>query len=288
MRSIALFLFHKEFEVCADRLDLLHYFNAGLKIFGLFGGYHAEADHARRAVASRLEALHIIDNRCATWKWLNTDLAVRAWYKQFGHTIRFDRIYVLQWDLLLLDNLKNLYGAVPEGALGLTGMVALSDISHRWAWSKNYPHRYELERFEGYLRSRFGCNGGLTVCLGPGYCLPRAFLDRYSEEQPPDFPHDEARLPGFARALGFATADTGFYPKWFDSEVETTFNADSAEILDETILREISSPRGRRAFHPYRRVFLHRDRLPNASVSGSLVTPVQRFWTVRAPRTLGE
>ena len=91
------------------------------------------------------------------------------------------------------------------------------------------------------------------ACLGPGYCLPRAFLAASEALDVPDLCHDELRLPLIAQLLGFPLFDTGFYPKWWDPEVEECFRADGAEIETAAIEREMARLGGRRVFHPCRR-----------------------------------
>ena len=94
----------------------------------------------------------------------------------------------------------------------------------------------------------------MKICLGPGYCLPKAFLERYAAADVPEVGNDEMRLPYFGELFGFELRDTGFYGRWFDTEIEKVFNANGDEIPDELILEALGEQDGRRAFHPYRRL----------------------------------
>ena len=67
--------------------------------------------------------------------------------------------------------------------------------------------------------------------------------------------HDEVRLPLFAQILGFGLADTGFYPRWMDPEIERVFNADSSEVDPALVASELAREAGRRVFHPCRERF---------------------------------
>lgn len=254
MKRVAILQFHRDWDVCANRLDLLRAFNPGLETYGLFGGEAENFARAREIFDDPRRVWHF-RGRDARWKWQNTDLSVLAWYRDFGRDLVFDVLHVVQWDLLLLDSLENLYAPVPPDALGLTGVTSLRAISDRWHWTLVEPHKTELVRLGELVVRRFGTEPPFEVCLGPGYCLPRAFLERYAETDVPELAHDELRLPLFARILGFRVADTEFYPRWFDVSEERFFNANGEEISEALIREELQRPAGRRAFHPFRKVF---------------------------------
>jgi hypothetical protein len=255
MKRMALLQFHRDLEVAANRLRLLEDLNPRLAVYGLFGGEGSDFASARAVFGARPEAVHHLEASDPRWKWQNTDLGVLDWFRGVGRHLAFDVLHVIQWDLLLLDSLDNLYARVPTVALGLTGVTPLRAIADRWHWTRVEPHRTELVELGDFVAARFGAEPPIEACLGPGYCLPRAFLDLYAKTDVPELGHDELRLPLFARILGFPVADTGFYPRWFDRDEERYFNANGEEIDESTIRRELSRPGGRRAFHPFRRVF---------------------------------
>lgn len=256
MERVVAFIFHKDWDVCGNHLALLRAFDPSIRVYGLFGGEESDAAAAWDALASKLEAMYVIRNPDARWKWQNTDLSVRAWYQDFGCKINFDVLHVLQWDILLFASLCDLYRNVPINALGLTGITLVGKIASRWHWALVEPHRSELAELQEFAKARYGYEAQLEACLGAGYCLPRAFLEMYAGHDIPEIGHDEIRLPLFARVWGFSLVDTGFYPRWFDQEEEKFFNADSCEIQDSVIFRELSLSGGRRVFHPYRKQFL--------------------------------
>jgi hypothetical protein len=139
--------------------------------------------------------------------------------------------------------------------VGLTGVTPLETIADRWPWTVNEPHRSELALLKDFVSKRYGYEEAYRACLGPGYCLPRTFLDAYAAADVPELCHDEVRLPLFASILGFEIADTGLYPRWFDTFEEQFFNANDDDIDERLIRSELARPRGRRAFHPFRREF---------------------------------
>ena len=254
MERIALFMFHKDWDVCSSRLDLLRAFNPEVQIYGLFGGEAADFDQVNARFREQLSGIYHFRHDDSRWKWQNTDLAVREWFCNFGRELQFQVVHVIQWDLLLFERLARLYRRVPSGALGLTGITPVSSISHRWEWCLAEQLKAPMTQLEAHVRETYGFTGILEASLGPGYCLPRAFLQKYAEMDIPDLGHDEVRLPLYARVLGFPIVDTGFYSRWFDAAEEQYFNANSVEIRDEVIIQELMRFRGRRVFHPYRKV----------------------------------
>ncbi len=252
---LALFLFHRAWELCADRVRRLRRLNPGMAVHGLFGGSLDDLPAARAGLESELDGLYVLAERDGRWKKTHTDLWVRSWYRDLGHRLSFDVAHVVQWDLLYFDGLAAVYRDVPAEALGLTGLVPLATVADRWDWTASEPlRRGSLELLE-IAQRRFGYRGTPQVCLGPGYCLPREFLDAYSAAEPSEAGHDELRLPLFAQLLGFTSCDNGLYPRWFDPRVDALFNADNAEVDPEAVRREVADPWGRRAFHPCREAF---------------------------------
>lgn len=255
MKRIALFQFHRDWDICANRLQLLRAFNPGVEVYGLFGGEEESLEGAKGALGGDLAAVYYLRDRDSRWKWQNTDLAVREWFRDFGHRVDFDVAHVLQWDLLFFDSLASAYRAVPHDALGLTGITTVEAIADRWHWTLNEPHKTELVRLLEFVKAGYGYERPPRACLGPGYCLPRRFLEKYAEADVPELGHDELRLPLFGEILGCEIRDTGFYPRWFDAEDDRLFNANGDEIEDALIRRELARSGGRRVFHPFRKVF---------------------------------
>lgn len=126
------------------------------------------------------------------------------------------------------------------------------------------------ERLFTIARTRFGYRGTPQACLGPGYALPRRFLDRHAAIDVPESGHDETRLPLFAQIFGVPLADTDFYPTWFDARGERLFNATDDEITVGAVEAELRRPGGRRAFHPCREAFGARELEDLAQVSSTL------------------
>jgi hypothetical protein len=252
---IALFQFHSDIELCRSRITLLERFNPGLRIFGLYGGPTDMLRDARALEAYGIEHVHHDPRHLPAWNKKNTDLAVAGWYRDVGRSISFDRLDVVQWDLLFFAPLDRVYPIMPKDAVALSGLIPLTDVSHVWAWTVDEPLAGESATFVARVREQFGDRVAFYACLGPGYSLSSVFLDRYARLDVDDVGHDELRLPVFAQIVGVDVADTGFYPRWVDADVERTFNADAAEIDPSVVASELAQPCGRRVFHPCRHRF---------------------------------
>jgi hypothetical protein len=265
---IVLFHFYSLIDLCRSRVALLQLFNPGVRIFGLYGGPGDMVREARALEACGIEHVHYDPRRLPAWNWKNTDLAVAGWYRDVGRSVSFDRLDVVQWDLLFFAPLDRVYPVVPKDAVALSGLVPLADVAHIWAWTVDERFAGESAAFVARIREQFGERVALYACVGPGYSLSQAFLERYVRLDVDDVGHDELRLPVFAQIVGVELVDTGFYPRWVDADVERTFNADAAEIDPSVVASELAQPYGRRVFHPCRERF-------DAGVIRDLLTHLQ-------------
>lgn len=254
MKQIVLFRFHRSADVCLNRIHLLNKYNPGIEIYGLYGG-EKNASFYKNKLKDHLEHFYSV-NKPEGWNWKNSDLAVRMWFKEYGKTVEFDTLHLIEWDMLLLDSLGSIYKQVPQGGIALTGLRPLREVDDKWDWLLEEPSKGEWKRLLELARSKFGYNDIPYASMGPGPSFPRSFLEKYSEIEVPELAHDELRLPLFAQILGFKMFDTGFYKKWFNNEEKKFFNCKGREIKPEIIREELKKPNGRRVFHPYRKVFL--------------------------------
>lgn len=251
---VALFHFHAHLDVCTARVDLLRRLNPDLRIFGMYGGDEPGWPEANALAGRGLEHVHYaLRSATGRSRWKDTDICVTDWYREFGHRIDFDRVHVLQYDLLFLAPLDRVYPPLPHDAVALTGLVPLREVAPIWNWLTAERLAGASQRLLEYVREQFAYRDEPYACIGPGYSLPRTFLERYTElDLDPALGHDELRLPLMAQILGAPVCNTGFYPRWVDPEVEAVFNAESMEIEVSRVEQEAAKPGGRRVFHPCR------------------------------------
>ena len=255
MKNIILFKFHKDPLVCKNKLDILRKYNPGLEIFGLYGGEVKKLDEMKKMLGSYLKDIYSIQDKTPEWKWKNGDLSVAEWYKKVGKNVEFDSLFVIEWDLLILEPLEKTYEHVSENSVALTGLRPLKGLEGKWDWITEEPQAGEWRRLLAFVEDKYDYDKEPLASLGPGSLFPREFLERYSSENIPELAHEELRLPLFAQVFGFSVVDTKFYKKWFDDEEQRYFNCLEKEIDEKLIVSEIKKSNGRRVFHPFTKVF---------------------------------
>jgi hypothetical protein len=255
MTSIVLFRCHQDASVCCNRIGHLKALNPDYEIDGLFGGDSASAEDFEAALGDLIDGWYAAEHRPPWWNWRHGDLLVREWFQKVGHRITFDRIYLIEWDLLLLDPLSKLYRHVPRDAIAVTARFPLREVAHDWVWMTNEGYRLEWSRLHSEVVRKFGYNGSPYASLGPGTCYSRGFLERYCAIDIPELTNDELRVPLFAQCFGITIADTGFRQTWDDADELRAFNCHGSEVDPKVIQTELSRPNGRRAFHPYRSIW---------------------------------
>jgi hypothetical protein len=270
MKRIVLFRFHGNYDVCKNKIDLLHRFNGNIPIYGLFGG--EDIEQAKNSLDGYLE--HVfkptipvqswvhtqqamdtwqrdmkkpIDN--GVWYWLHSDLAARQWYKEIGHAIDFDVAHIVEWDLLLLDSLEKLYSH--SSALALSGLIPLKVVEAEWYWTSHEPWKAQWHTLLRWAKEQ-GYKAEPYSCLGPGAALPREFLDRYANMRIPELCHDELRLPLFGQLFNTLIVDTGFMQRT-EPHDEKYFNCMGDPITAQALAE--GEQNGRKVFHPYRVIY---------------------------------
>ena len=254
MNRIILYRYHNNPDFCIDRLKSIKQYNPHTPVYGMFGGEEDEYEAYNDILKDYLDGNYCIRNKSSFWKWKNSDLAYRLWFMDYGKNIQFDSIVVLEWDLILFDNIENIYGHINADQIGLTGLTPLSKIEKEWFWTRNPEQRkYWLELLE-HVEKEFNYNEQPHGALCPGVCLPRKFLEKYASIEPLELCHDELRIPLYGQALGFSLVDTGFYKKWFSKKEWKYFNCNNQDIKLKRINKELGKKKGRRVFHPFREI----------------------------------
>jgi hypothetical protein len=253
---IILFRFHKNAAVCINRLELLQKLNPEIEIFGLYGGPKEKLNYFKKTLDSYLKNIYYVKGKSANWKWQNSDLAVRQWYKNYGKKLSFDTLYIIEWDLLMLAPISEVYKHIPKNAIGLTSLVLLKKIQKHWdPWMTDEPYKSQWPKLLRFAKDKYGYNKKSYASLGGGACLPRKFLQKYAAIDVPELCHDELRLPLFAQIFGINMLDTKLYRRSGKEGPEVFFNAEDDEIKQSIIKRELAKPSGRRVFHPIRKVW---------------------------------
>jgi len=248
--SILLFRFHKEFEVCLNRIKLLRELNPDLPVHGLYGGPAENMAEARGLLEPFLSSFEMSSNQDPEWKWLHPDLTLKEWFKNRGCRLSFDYLFDYEWDILTLAPLASIYPPISKDSIALTALRPIDKVRDSWDWLTTEPHRSHYQQFCQYMKKTFDLSEQTYASLGPGPVFSRSFLERFSEEKDIDLVLSEITYPAYAEALGFSMIDTGLHPTWFSDQAQKYFNCLDIEIDHETIKEELKNPEGRRAFHP--------------------------------------
>ena len=256
--SIVLFRCHAHASVCANRISLLRTLNPDVRIYSLFGGIPEAAGELKTVLGNFIDGWYSTE-RPKEWNWRHGDLAVRKWFLDGGCKVSFGRLYLVEWDLLLLNSLRALYRHVPPDAVAVTAKFPLRDVAHDWGWMTNATDREEWSALLSLVARDFGYSEGPYASLGPGTCYSREFLERYCSIDIPELTNDEQRVPLFAQCFGITVSNTGFRQTWDDPQELLAFNCQNAEICPTVIHSELSKPNGRRVFHPFRRIWPPED-----------------------------
>ncbi len=252
---IILYRYHDNLDFCKDRLSFIKKYNPTTPIYGLFGGKEEDYPLFKSELSAFFNGNYCIKGKSGIWKWKHSDLAFRLWYKEYGKSIEFDSVVVLEWDLLLLDNIDKIYSHVKQNQIALTGLIPLKKIEKEWYWTRIEEHRSSWNELLKFVKEKYNYNAKPFGALCPGVCMPKKFLEAYSDIEVPELCHDELRLPLFSQVLDFELVDTGFYKKWFSKREWKYFNCNDLEISEEIIKKESLKKKGRRVFHPYRMYF---------------------------------
>jgi hypothetical protein len=249
VNRLVLLRFHKAPLVCRSKVSLLRELNPRLSVHGVCGGDQP----VMRRIGRRLVGLDgLYASELSGKHWMDLDLVVRDWYRAVGSNLSFDVLHLIEWDLLLVAPLAELYAAVPDGAVGLTALTPVSELGE-WTWLRREEQRRNWEQLLEVARSEWGYDGIPYGCVGPGPVFPRAFLEAYAAVDPPIIAHDELRLPLFAQILGFPVVDNGLRSPWRGEREHEFFHFRAPDVELETIRAELAKPDGARAFHPVRR-----------------------------------
>ena len=109
MKRIILFRFHKHPLICKNRLKILKKLNPKIPIYGLYGGDKKDFKKYEQILNKYLVNIYQIKGKSSFWKWKNSDFAIGKWYREIGKSVTFDMVYIIEWDLLLLSSVNNIY-----------------------------------------------------------------------------------------------------------------------------------------------------------------------------------
>jgi len=256
MTPDVLFWFYKDFGTCRSRLQDLREQNAGIRVFALYGGPLSKSERARIMVGDLVDDFYAFpEKRTSKWKWRNGDQLIARWYKERGRLLDWNTVFVMQWDMLILDPLEKLFRELRPEEILLSGFRPIRSVTPWWFWSN--PRKSDLMSFKNLLRSRYRYEGELFACLFIVICFPRRFLQKYVDAGHPETGFLEYKIPTLARLFGIPVCTNHGFDPWWRNEPATRhvpphlrlLNADRKEI-PSSVLRDAAGRDVKKLFHP--------------------------------------
>lgn len=257
MKPDVLFLFHKDFETCREKLQRLRKLNKGVRVFALYGGPLLEAEIAQDVLHKLVDDFYVYpQEKDPYWKREHGDQMITAWYMERGQYLKWETIFIMQGDMLILDPLEKLFFGLQPHEILLSGFRPISTVSSWWPWAS--PTNSDFLSFKELLRSKFNYEGELFACLFIVVCLPRVFLEKYVTAGHPDTGFVEYKIPTMAHVFGIPVCNDHNFEPWWGANPATknvprcqrTLNAVGEEVSLSVILQELINSDGKRLFHP--------------------------------------
>jgi hypothetical protein len=253
-----LFWFYRDLPVCRNRLEGLRDRNPHTRIFGLYGGDPDDAERFRAELSPLLDDFWAFDVVAPSkWKWRHGDLMLAAWYENRGRDLDWDHVFVVQWDMLVLEPAATLLPALAPDEVLLSGVVPVAAHTGRWVWAEG-GHEPAYRGFLEMIQKEYGAVEPLS-CLFVIACLPRRLLAAYAELPDAEVGYIEYRLPTLASAVGLrlvndervdASQGPGANARSAGRR-QSLLNGTKRAIHLPTILFEMNRRDGARLFHPY-------------------------------------
>lgn len=262
MTPDVLFWFYKDFNLCRDRLHQFRKQNRDVRVFALYGGPLEKSEEAKITLGDQVDDFYLFSHQKTNlWKWYRGDRMLLTWYEERGRHLEWETLFIMQWDMLILDSLDRLFKGLEPGELLLSGYRPFKEVSEWWHWGD--PDYSELDQFRKKLRNEFKYDGDLFACLFVVSCLPRIFFEKSLTERYPEPGFLEYKIPTMAKIYNIPVCcDHDFEPWWnsdpavADAPVENrTLNAIGYDVPIWVILKELADTGGSRLFHPYSRHF---------------------------------
>jgi len=214
--------------------------NPGVEIHGIYGGPLLDRSDLKNL---SLDSVWIVPNQDGKWRWRNGDIIVAQWYRAVGHFFKFDMLHCLDWDVVYMVPVSELFAHIQDG-IGLTGLLPLSKVYDTWSWVSGYPGREEWLKLLAHVQEKFGYKHSPLACMGNGMSVSRDFLGRYSEIDPTELCCSEVRLPLYAQCFDMPVHESGLRnSKYFETDDK---GLNVSKVLSAFHVH------GVKAFHPVR------------------------------------
>lgn len=254
-----LYWFYKDPDVTKNHLELIRQHNPSAKIYGLYGGKPEVSESYKNLLDELLDDFWTYPGTYGddkNTKWIHGDLLLLDWYDKRGRNLKWDSIAILQWDMLLFANVRDILPGLKKDHLFFSGFRELDGVlENRWYWTKpGGEDRKNYQSFKRFIAKEYNYTSRAKSCLYVLEVLTSSFFEMYLKLENKKMGMLEYKDPTLACIWGLPIYqhDIGIY--WHDGKRELAdfpLNAMSIEITLPYIECELNKPGGWRLFHPY-------------------------------------
>ena len=263
MKLAVLFWFYKEVDICKNRIKLIKKYNPKIKIFGLYGGDKKKAKYFNGKLKNYLDDFYISAhcNKHGDWKWINGDLMILDWYNNQGRELKnWDSVVIVQWDALVLGNIKKQFSGIKKGEIFISGIRILDKyIEEKWSWTKlKSDERKNYLNFQKYVMEKYGYKNKLLCSLFILQIFSRDFFNCWLTVEDKEIGMLEYKIPTYAKIFNIPIYRKDLGVWWFNKNAkrgETPLNARGVEVKEKLINSELNKKNGFRIFHPYFKIW---------------------------------
>lgn len=262
MNLAVLFWFYKDVEVCVNRLQILRRFNPTIKIFGFYGGDLGKENLFNSKLSPFLDDFYAFKEiKTHHWKWINGDLMINSWFEKRGVNLNWDSITLIQADMVFIGNIKEKFKGLERNEILLSSIREIKEVQEWWYWVKDRKDLYQ--EFYQYMVNNLGYKHEPLCCQYVIVCLPRVFLENYSQVENPELGFIEYRVPMYAQLFGIPFNENLKFECWWrdDPSAKKTLvqnrvlTGDKMQIPLWVIIYNLVRKNGARIFHPFDPIF---------------------------------
>jgi len=241
MKDAALYVFYSSPRTCARRLRLMRSFSPDAFFYGICTDRPGQQQRYR-PVFDALDdawAFPFVDPK---WHWHNLDQVVCTWFVRHGNNLPFDRLLVLDWDVLLLDSITRWTAPLREQS------VRFIDVWKNVETENNHWTHSSKPAFVEFCSQFADKNAQAPVFHNAflfAYALPRRALEDCARAVLDYSGYCEYRLPTLLHSRGYELQNFSRPDDW-----HRFANVNGRSISRELIQKELARPDGWRLFHP--------------------------------------
>ena len=240
-KDALLYIFYGAPATCALRLRIFREQNPDLRIYGICTAGVSQKRRFR-VVEDQCDNLWYLPDHDPKWCWYNLDKVACMWFEEVGVTLDFDKILVVDWDLLLLEPVDRWLDQVGGNEVKIIDVWENKKPDENYWTSSRYPE-YAL------FKER------LSKDMPDAYVLLNAFLFAYActkcsfakfAPQVISLPgYCEFRLPTVMASCGLTVTNFNRPKNW-----GSFATVSGLSIPKRVIQGELSNLKGFRMFHP--------------------------------------